>query len=101
MSNRFRFVDPATLAEPAPGLAHNYVDYWWLVDEQGRIAFFTYRGGSIYASPQHNADPQIARQLAADHAKRRESGEDPQFSWAVEARHFPLISVPARGRDYA
>lgn len=99
--SKLRFVDPATLSEPAPGLAHNYVDYWWLVDEQGRIAFFTHRGSSIYASPQCNSDARTAQQLAQGHIAQRENGDNSPFAWAVEARHFPLISVPARVKDYS
>lgn len=99
--SKFRFVDPEALSRPARGLAENIVDNWWLVDEEGRIAFFVRRGGNIYASPQCNASEDMARKLLALHKAKRERGEHGAFSWASDVVKLPLVSFPINPSDFA
>lgn len=97
----FNFVHPDELANPAPGLATNYVNYWWMVDDQGRIAFYVGHGSGKYHHPQCNVNEQISRDLVATQTKRRERGNYGSDAWAVDVVQLPLVSVPARASDYS
>jgi len=98
--SEFHFVHPDELSRPVEGLAINYVDDWWQVDDQGRIAFYVTRGSSRYSHPQCNADESITRRLVENQVTKREAGEDGMYLWAVDVRQIPLVSVPARVSDY-
>lgn len=97
----FRFVEPEALSRPAKGLAHNMINDWWLVDEKGRIAFFTRKGRNIYASPQCNASEDVARRLLEGHKANRVNDPDSIFAWATDVVQLPLVSFPINPSDFA
>lgn len=88
-TDKYRFVDPATLAAPIDGLATNYVNRWWAVDAEGRIAFFQFgkpKRWTDYNHPQCNSRREIVEALA----------QSTWREWAVRVVQLPLVSVPVQ-----
>jgi hypothetical protein len=91
----FVFVPVEEITKPVPGLVMCYVDYFWLVDEQGRVAFFNPVGrdgrrrernrlGSAQCNSSDKAYDAIGR----------------HYSWCVGQTQLPAAFVKADPRDY-
>ena len=75
----FAFVSVEEASRPVEGLVRVFLNRWWLVDEQGRIAFYRPRTASVGGFPQCNPDVTVAGRLM----KHRE--------WFVGVRYIPVV----------
>lgn len=75
----FAFVSVEDASRPVEGLVRVFLDRWWLVDEQGRIAFYRPRTASVGGFPQCNPDVAVAGRLM-NHKE-----------WFVSVRHIPVV----------
>lgn len=93
----FLFITVEEASDPPMGLVMVIKNYWWPVDEEGRIAFYNpwlknrSRGRRFhgYGSPQCNANRIIAERVAKN------------YGWATECIQIPAVFVKEDSRDWA
>jgi hypothetical protein len=88
--DHYEFVPVEEAAKPIPGIVCCFLDCWWTVDEQGRIAFYyggrkDRRGGG---APQCNQDERISRMFSK------------KDSWAVDVVQIPVVFRRVNISDY-
>lgn len=87
----FEFRDPGEFTVPRNGPMMGYLDCYWLVDDQGRIAFYQpsrRRNGPSFEYPQCNENKTIV-------ARRAEVEE-----WSSGFMLIPVILVPMDMTEY-
>ena len=75
----FAFVSVEEASRPVEGLVRIFLNRWWLVDEQGRIAFYQPRTDSVGGFPQCNPDVAVTGRLMN------------YKEWFVGVRHIPVV----------
>ena len=95
----FVFVPIETATNPDTGLAFVYRDYWWAVDQHGRIAFYNplvrnprRPGRRIHPGlgfPQCNPRREVAEKVSGERA------------WFREVRQIPLVIVESHPCEWS
>lgn len=92
----FLFVTLEEATKPVNGLFQIFVDYWWPLDSQGRIAFYNpmLAGKRRHASIKYRGSPQCnSNRLIAERVSQCQE-------WPVEIRQIPVVYVPIDPKDY-
>jgi hypothetical protein len=77
----FRFFPVDEVTVPRMN-AQYWVDYWWLVDAEGRVAWFLRAG---LASAQCNSAEAVVRHMGSTNSL---------YGWFADARQIPLVFQP-------
>jgi len=68
VKQQFFFIDPDRINKPRNGVASVYIDCWWSVDSEGRVALYS-NGRQAFGrqpvSPQCNTERAVAERLSA------------------------------------
>lgn len=81
------------MTTPKQGMFNIYLDRYWVVVSNDNILFYG-EDRSPYASPQCNANEEIARSVAVSSVSFL--GDDVEY----EVRHLPVVYVPINLHDY-
>lgn len=95
-----RRVKVSEVIRPKGGLFQIYVDSWWAVSKHDEVYFFG-TNASPYASPQCNANGDLAKRMNDDRAVITDpKSKHCELTDYRETMQLPIVYVPVNISDY-